>query len=164
MANINLDTIQKHAQIVKNIRLKPSLWFAVYEREHRSLDADEALYNGFVQDDDRNRLNSLRNTANNELSVSTALFKDERLNELFFRYRARHFFDSLSSKEQIRWKSFCCKKANLKLESFWTEFDNLMKGATETEKSILLDIRLWVEETYFMTFGSICEKLPILEG
>ncbi|HUH38528.1 MAG TPA: exodeoxyribonuclease I [Spongiibacteraceae bacterium] len=69
-------------------------------------DPDEMLYDGFFEDDDKRLMVQVRNASARELAGHWA-FRDERLPELLWRYRARNFPDSLSPEEQARWLTFC---------------------------------------------------------
>jgi len=144
--NIDLDLVHQHAETARKLTLAPNLWRDVYVRDKlESIDVDEDLYSGFLSNGDRYLLNRLRTLDGNQLAIEHPRFYDGRLNELFLRYRARNFPSTLSAEEQTHWQSFCANKLNSRLEEFWKEFDILNRGATEKQKNILMDIRLWVE-------------------
>ncbi|QNM96141.1 exodeoxyribonuclease I [Chitinimonas koreensis] len=80
----------------------------VYRRDEAAAvprDVDEALYDGFVGDADRRRLDRLRAATPLELARSASAFDDGRLAELLFRYRARNWPDSLDANERARWQA-----------------------------------------------------------
>jgi len=67
-------------------------------------DPELMLYQGdFFSDEDRVLMNRVRGASEKELSADRFDFRDERLTELLFRYRARNFPDSLSRDEISRW-------------------------------------------------------------
>ena len=66
-------------------------------------DPDIALYDGFIPDEDRRRLQQLPIESPQELAQASCKFSDPRLPELLFRYRARNFPDSLDAAEIQRW-------------------------------------------------------------
>ena len=68
-------------------------------------DVDENLYGGFIGNDDRRRLNQLREMSGAELAHSRMGFDDGRLKELLFRYRARNFPDTLNPEDTARWEA-----------------------------------------------------------
>lgn len=67
-------------------------------------DVDEALYDGFVGDGDARLLARLRDMTPKQLTEAKPSFVDARLEEVFFRYRARNWPDSLSADERERWQ------------------------------------------------------------
>ncbi len=89
------------------------LWPEVMTRPPVSepADVDEDLYGGFVGNEDRRRLQRLRALTPEQLAQQWAgrepTFDDDRLGELFFRYRARNFPQTLTDTEQARWLEHC---------------------------------------------------------
>lgn len=68
-------------------------------------DPDLMLYDGgFFSDRDRAEMLRLRRLAPTELSRAEPNFEDPRLEELWFRYRARNYPESLSAEEAARWE------------------------------------------------------------
>ncbi len=84
-----------------------ALWPVVYERPATAqpADPDEDLYGGFVGNADRRRLADLLRRTPSELAHARTGFDDPRLEELFFRYRARNWPDSLNDAEGARWRA-----------------------------------------------------------
>ncbi|WP_027329682.1 exodeoxyribonuclease I [Marinimicrobium agarilyticum] len=70
-------------------------------------DPDQQLYEGFFDDHDRKLMTELRRTPPEALGQVRFDFHDSRLSELLFRYRGRHFPDSLAGPERERWRAFC---------------------------------------------------------
>jgi exodeoxyribonuclease I len=66
-------------------------------------DADLAIYDCFLGDDDKPLLRSVRQTPPEELGTRTFAFKDARCAELLFRYRARNWPTTLDAGEAQRW-------------------------------------------------------------
>ena len=66
---------------------------------------DEDLYGGFVGNGDRRKLTQLRALDGESLAQARTGFDDPRLEEVFFRYRARNFPDSLTAEENERWQA-----------------------------------------------------------
>ncbi|MGB1580776.1 MAG: exodeoxyribonuclease I [Nevskiales bacterium] len=73
-------------------------------------DAEQDLYGGFVGNADRKLCDQIRRMSGPELASDTLVFEDRRLNELLFRYRARHFPDDLNSAEQDEWQRWRSKR------------------------------------------------------
>lgn len=69
-------------------------------------DVDQALYAGFMDNRDRDLLPRVRAATPQQLAAGGFDFKDQRLPELLFRYRARNWPESLSSDELQRWQDY----------------------------------------------------------
>lgn len=67
-------------------------------------DVDVALYDGFVPDADRDRMDAVHRRAPEELATFEPGFVDARLQEMYFRYRARNWPATLSAAEAERWR------------------------------------------------------------
>ena len=76
------------------------------ERQRDPSDADASLYDGFVADGDKRLLREVRITPPQALGTRAFGFKDPRLVELLFRFRARNWPDSLSIDERARWDDY----------------------------------------------------------
>ncbi|MBV8659913.1 MAG: exodeoxyribonuclease I [Burkholderiales bacterium] len=68
-------------------------------------DVDEALYDGFLAEGDKRRLDQMRGKSPAVLADTRAGFDDPRLEEIVFRYRARNWPDTLSDVERQRWQT-----------------------------------------------------------
>ncbi|RDH84623.1 MAG: exodeoxyribonuclease I [endosymbiont of Galathealinum brachiosum] len=70
-------------------------------------DPDKSLYGGgFFSPDDKKRMDDLRQLREAELANVDFNFKDKRIPEMIFRYRARNYPGSLSNDENIRWNEY----------------------------------------------------------
>ena len=68
-------------------------------------DPDQMIYSGgFFSPADRKLMNDIRCTNPSELARGNWSFKDRRLTEMLFRYRARNFPNTLSAGENDRWQ------------------------------------------------------------
>ena len=76
------------------------------QRDHGPSDVDASLYDGFIGDGDKRLFRDVRTTQPAALGARAFGFKDPRLPELLFRYRARNWPDTLSADEQIRWDDY----------------------------------------------------------
>lgn len=79
--------------------------FAV-QREYATPDVDASLYDGFVGDGDKRRFAEMRGTPPELLGQRDFGFRDPRLPELLFRYRARNWPDTLTQAERARWDDY----------------------------------------------------------
>lgn len=69
-------------------------------------DADASLYDAFIGDGDKRLFRNVRTTAPEELARAAFDFRDARLPELLFRYRARNWPQTLSADERERWDQY----------------------------------------------------------
>ncbi len=76
-------------------------------RELGKMDADSALYGGFISNDDRKLCNQVLTSSPEKLSNWIPEFKSTRLQTLYPRYRARNWPETLDEKEQEQWQAFC---------------------------------------------------------
>ena len=76
------------------------------ERPADTVDVDAALYDGFIGDADKRLFAQVRGTPPHLLAKAQYAFRDARLPELLFRYRARNWPDSLLPAERERWNDY----------------------------------------------------------
>ena len=76
------------------------------ERAYEPSDPDASIYDGFIADGDKRRLAEVRATPPEHLDKREFGFKDARLPELLFRYRARNWPGTLSPGERERWDDY----------------------------------------------------------
>ncbi len=124
-------------------------------RELERCDADSALYDGFISNDDRLKCNQLLAASAADLaSWSAHSFHDERLNTLLFRYRARNYPQTLSQAELDQWRSFCQARlldgdfgASLTLQDFEQQVLTLAQTCDgDREIQLLERLSRWVQE------------------
>jgi len=94
-----------HAQVARDLPDMSAIWAEVFQREVTTVDVDEDLYGGFVGNADRRRLNELRQLSPAEMAAARPGFDDPRLPELWWRYRARNFAQTLSPEEVQAWEA-----------------------------------------------------------
>ncbi len=108
-------------------------------------DPELALYDGFVSDADRKRLDTVRATPPQDLSRNFGL-QDPRYGELLFRYRARNWPDLLDADEKNRWDDFRRQRivgthplSTLPLSEYFPLLQRLRKDAQGDDAKGLLD-------------------------
>ena len=69
-------------------------------------DPDGALYDGFLDEGDKRKFATVRSLPPASLGTHDFAFRDARLPELLFRYRARNWPESLDAPEQQRWDDY----------------------------------------------------------
>ena len=85
-----------------------------------TLDVDGSLYDGFLQEGDRRKFADVRSMPPEALALRDFAFKDARLPELLFRYRARNWPQSLSVEDADRWNDY--RRTRLTEDRGWSEF------------------------------------------
>jgi exodeoxyribonuclease-1 len=106
-------------------------------------DVDEDLYGGFLSRDDRIALDRLRALNPEQLAERRTGFEDPRLDELWFRYRARNFPQTLSGSDQERWHQLRVERliegagGGLSLQAFFDRIDELSENTDERGQDIL---------------------------
>ena len=147
---IDLAQAQQHAETASQLPALNALWAGVFQRPGSTepIDVDEDLYGGFVGNGDRRKLNDLHALAPEALAKEHVSFQDERLEELFFRYRARNFPESLSTEEQERWLAHLHQGAGgaRSLAAFFEQIDTLSETADERGEAILAALYDYAEQ------------------
>ena len=145
--DMNLDAQLRHAETLRLAPKLDALWQEVYRpRPVVDTDIEQALYNGFINNEDRRTLQKLSLLEGEALMHNRPVFADARLPELLFRYRARNFPQHLSPEEQARWQQHCKNRlfhggdGLLTLQSFSDEIDQLAETANERDEAILADL------------------------
>ncbi|MDB5186881.1 MAG: Exodeoxyribonuclease [Candidatus Saccharibacteria bacterium] len=146
---LDVATVEKHKttllsapHFAENIR-------SVFEQRaefKKSTDPEAQLYDGFVQDRDRLRIETVRNANPRELADFNPEFTDERLPELLLHYKARNYPQSLSEDESRAWESWRANHINARLPEFMKSLHKI--AATEQDENkqfVLQELQLWAE-------------------
>ena len=151
--DIDLERGRAHAALAAGGRNMSAIWAQVFQKpaSGTEVDVDEDLYGGFVGNGDRRKLESLRLEKPAALAGLRPSFEDERLGELFFRYRARNFPQSLSAEEAQEWEDH--RAARLfdgaggarTVDQLFGEIDALSETADERAEAILGALYDYVE-------------------
>jgi exodeoxyribonuclease-1 len=70
-------------------------------------DPERQLYDGFISDEDKAVMAQVRAATPHDLTQHNYVFRDKRLREMLWRYKARNFPESLSTAERGQWLEFC---------------------------------------------------------
>jgi exodeoxyribonuclease-1 len=105
---IDLARAERHADLAARLPDLSAPLADTFARPPASgpVDVDEDLYGGFLGDADRRQLQRLRRMTPDQLATRLS-FDDPRLDELVFRYRARHVPQTLTDVERARWARHC---------------------------------------------------------
>lgn len=147
---LDIETVEKHRTILlsspgfaENVR-------SLYEgRPEFAKDADpEAqLYDGFVPDVDKLRIEKVRHANANTLADMHPEFTDERLNALLLHYKARNFPQSMAEDEVGEWESWRAARINKQLPEFVKRLQQLatVHAGDESKEYVLQELQLWAE-------------------
>ncbi len=148
---IDLEQCLGKAQLARALPDMSAVWSEVWNDKFRRPandnnvppDVDEALYDGFINDADRRTLAQLQKqamTAPEKLGNKIPAFDDPRLDEVFWRYRARNFAQSLNAEEQPAWHEHCRARlvdgaGNARtLKGYFEEIDKLQATLNEASE------------------------------
>ena len=76
------------------------------DRAREPSDVDASLYDAFIGDGDKRLFRQVRTTPPPALAQAAFDFRDARLPELLFRYRARNWPQTLDAQERERWDDY----------------------------------------------------------
>tara|TARA_R110001599_G_scaffold125562_1_gene298465 strand:- start:140 stop:679 length:540 start_codon:yes stop_codon:yes gene_type:complete len=116
-------------------------------------DPDLMIYNGFLSGIDKSLAAEVRSATEIELAEKEFHFVDQRLPELFFRYKARNFPDSLNEEESDKWEKYRASKLldnNSQYLTFNLYFERIQEiasseGVTARDLNILEDLKYYAE-------------------
>ncbi len=143
------EVIEKHSKLLlgaphlaENIR-------SLYESRPeftKSKDAEEQLYDSFVSDRDRLRIETVRNATERELADFHPEFTDDRLPDLLVRYKARSFPGTLNEGEMAQWEQWRAARLQSQLPGYISALQRLSTTVTDDNKQFLLqELQLWAE-------------------
>jgi exodeoxyribonuclease-1 len=112
----------------------------------KAIDPEARLYEGFLNDRDRLKVETVRNASERELADYHPEFTDERLDGLFLHYKARNFPKSLTADEARQWEIWRGKHVTEQLPQFMKSLQRLATLETSEEKQFVLqELQLWAE-------------------
>jgi exodeoxyribonuclease-1 len=149
LIHLDEETITKHRNLLlsrpdfaENIR---SLFESAKDYP-KSSDPETQLYDGFVSDVDRMRIESVRTADVQRLADFHPQFNDERLPDLLLHYKGRNFPRSLSEDEAVAWEQWRAKRIVDALPNFMKSMQQLSVKITDDNKQFVLqELQLWAE-------------------
>ena len=119
------------------------------EGREAETDPDFMIYSGgFFSDHDRELMRLVRTTQPADLIRLDLPFRDPRLAEMLFRYRARNFPDTLSAEETERWQRFRRQRlAQPEVRSrYQEELAEAQERATPEQLPVIEAVEEWVAD------------------
>ena len=145
---LDLATVEKHKaallaapHFAENIR-------SAFENKpefKKSPDPEAQLYDGFLPDRDRLRVETVRNADERTLADFHPEFVDERLDPLLLHYKARNYPRSLSESEAKEWEAWRANRLKAQLPAFMKAMNKLAGKQDESHAFILQELQLWAE-------------------
>jgi len=148
---IDESELERHAAVLEReveFRTRLAGLFQRSETTDRP-DPELDLYGGFVPRVDQALRDRIRHMDGEELAALETPFSDERLNALLFRYRARHWPDSLSVSERAEWERYRQRRliedpdlASIRLDGFLAELE-VMRSRHPDQVELLQQLAAW---------------------
>ena len=148
--SLDLKTVQKHQNILLNHPDFAEKLRTIFENKpafKKLPDPEAQLYDGFLNDRDRIRVEAVRNADERELADFYPEFQDERLAPLLLHYKARNFPRSLSEDDLAQWETWRAQRLQAQLPQFMASLQRLAPTATDEQQFILQELQLWAEST-----------------
>lgn len=146
---ISLDaaTVQKHQKTLLAHPEFAEKLRTIFERKKdypASPDPEAQLYDGFLNDRDRIRVEAVRNATERELADFQPEFIDERLPELLLHYKARNFPKTLNEDELQKWEAWRVARVTGRLPQYIKQLNSLT-AQTDSDQFLLTELQLWAE-------------------
>lgn len=136
------NTLLQHPHFAENVR-------SLFESKpafKKSADPEAQLYDSFVNDRDRLRIETVRNASERELSDFHPEFSDERLSPLLLHYKARNYPKTLSEDESRAWEAWRAQHISMQMPQFVKSLQKLASTETDENKQFVLqELQLWAE-------------------
>ncbi|MFK7864480.1 MAG: exodeoxyribonuclease I [Pseudohongiellaceae bacterium] len=151
---IDLETCRQHWKILNESQaLGPKIADVLSEDFSKSeLDPDYMIYSGgFFSDNDKALMKTIRATKASDLGRLDMPFRDKRLSEMFFRYRARNFPASLTKEERDRWDEFRLERLldsdNQRMfnDAMTEAYERLSVSNDQQQAEVLENLQHWVD-------------------
>lgn len=137
----NAKALLAHPEFAEKLR-------SVFERKREmapGADPESQLYDGFLSDQDRLRVETVRNASEHDLADFHPTFVDERLSPLLLHYKARNYPRTLAEAEVHEWEKWRATRLHKQLPKVLTALQRLAKDSDESHQFMLQEIQLWIE-------------------
>ena len=133
-------TLLAHSEFAEKLRTL----FENKPEYKKSADPEAQLYDAFLPDGDKLRVEAVRNADAKALADFHPEFQDERLPELLLHYKARNFSQSLSESEQTAWEAWRSARLKNQLPKFMAALQRIARSDT-ADDFLLQELQLWLE-------------------
>jgi len=147
---LTAETIEKHRNILLSVPAFAENIRSLYENRPeyaKETDPEARLYEGFVSDTDKLRIEKVRHADANALADMHPEFTDERLEGLLLHYKARNYPKSLAEDEVAQWEEWRGNRIKKQLPAFVSRLQQLaaIHAADDSKGFILQELQLWAE-------------------
>lgn len=154
--DLSLETVQKNLQSLRNHPEFIERMAKVKRPDYPpSVDAESALYDGFLDDHDRLLCSTVRSNGADDLADYHPHFLDDRLPELLLHYKAKNYPSALAADEAEKWEEYRTKRLAEQAPRFLDELNKiqqtLARGGSWGSRSpedcayLLEELHLWYE-------------------
>jgi len=147
---LDLATIEKHRDMLLSVPAFAENIRSLFEGRPefpKDPNPEGQLYDGFVPDVDKLRIEKVRYADANTLADLHPEFTDERLNDLLLHYKARNYPKSLAEDEMTQWESWRAARIKSQLPAFVTRLQQLaaVHAGDDEKEYVLQEMQLWAE-------------------
>lgn len=146
---LDADTIEKHKKALLAVPHFAENIRGLFESKpefKKSPDVEAQLYDGFLNDTDKVRMQAVVSADERNLADYHPQFQDERLDELLLHYKARSFPRALSADEMVLWEQWRVARLQRQLPGFMKSMEKLSKQElTDNQQFTLQELQLWLE-------------------
>ena len=104
------------------------------------------LYDGFLSNGDRVRVEAVRNATAQQLVDMHPEFSDSRLDGLLLHYKARSFPATLSDSEMVEWEKWRSERLLRQVPLAVKSIENLLhQSLSDHQMYVLSELKLWIE-------------------
>ena len=148
--SLNPEAITKHRNILLSAPgFAENVRSALESRPEfpKESDPEAQLYDGFVGDGDKLRIDKVRNASAGDLADMHPEFSDDRLSPLLLHYKARNYPKSLAEDEVHAWEEWRGNRIKQQLPGFVTSLQKLAAehASDDSKQYILQELQLWAE-------------------
>lgn len=150
---IDLELCYKHLGAIKaepTVVHKMVDVFSPNDLRNKNTDPDLAIYSGgFFGPQDKQVMQKIHATAQEKLAGLNLSFKDQRLPEMLFRYRARNYVTTLSEQERKQWREYCVQQLTVEKAgflSFASYFDVLERIKERIDGELFVQLQSYATE------------------
>lgn len=153
--NIDLDACRRHREILLNAPGLADKVQAVFSGApgRETDDPDQMLYSGgFFSWADKNLMERIRQAPPEALGHLRLSFEDGRLDEMLFRYRGRHYQETLDQEERNQWQVFRRQRlsgtdpAVLGFSQFREDLESARQEASASELGLLGQLAAYADQ------------------
>lgn len=147
-AGLDEAVIAKHSKVLLAHPEFAERLRSVFERKREyvaSSEPEAQLYDGFLNDQDKLRVETVRSADERELADFHPEFTDERLAPLLLHYKARNFPRTLSAQEMETWETWRSARIERQLPAVMKSLERLSIETDESKQFMLEEIKLWIE-------------------